>query len=192
MVTEWHVKYTVYKHYCATSVSPLNNYTIFWEFSCGSASVWSCHHSSSGHCCGTGLSLGLRTSTCWKQPKKKKIVLNYTNFWNRRCFFTRYYFLFCIHVFSDYEPPSGQQVKQKFCASHILVKTHFNFFASCWWNIYCKSFSNYQILKYINICRFTLCNQWQYHCRKNMQATFHTFYKIAQLLSPAHISYTSI
>lgn len=126
------------------------------------------------------------------QKKKKKIVLNYTNFWNRRCFFTRYYFLFCIHVFSDYEPPSGQQVKQKFCASHILVKTHFNFFASCRWNIYCKSFSNYQILKYINICRFTLCNQWQYHCRKNMQATFHTFYKIAQLLSPAHISYTSI
>lgn len=70
-----------------------------------------------------------------------------------------------MYVFSDYRPPSGRQMKQKFVQiTHSSIKMHF--LAPSWWNTYHKVFKNYKIIKYINSCMFILCNKWQYHCRK--------------------------
>ena len=45
--------------------------------------IWHCHSSCSGHCCGTGLIPGLRTSTCCgSSQKKKKKKEKELRFWN--------------------------------------------------------------------------------------------------------------
>lgn len=56
------------------------------------------------------------------------------------------YKFFLIHVFSDYEPPSGWQMKQKFCSSYTIGKKRHFIFKCLADEIFIAKFFNYQTI----------------------------------------------